>query len=151
MGQRKGDFALSQQMDFIRDFLNYIEHVGIYDEYDKEANKMVTSPGVLSLIKQAEACLPEKLKPGQACARMRDLSPDLRDKLIAEAEQDKVIDMRREFQLKMSKNGGALGIVEQLVAAYEGSRSEDFSRVIENARALVHGPENVIQPENDNQ
>lgn len=149
MGSRKGDFALSQQMDFIRDFLNYVNHVGIFDEFDKEQQKMITSPGVQSLIKQAEACLPEKLKPRQAANAMRDLTDSEREKLIADAEEGRIIDMRKAFQLKMSKNGGAMGIVERIVAAAEGD--ENIAEVLQDARALVHGPENVIQPENDNQ
>lgn len=133
---------MSKTMDFIRDFLKYVETVGIYDEYDKEAQKMVTSKGVLNLVERAQACLPEKLTNLQAANKMRDLSEEERARLIQESEDGRVIDMRKHFQQKMSQNGGAYGLVERFVAALETSH-EDLPKVILDAQALIRGPENV--------
>lgn len=150
MGLRKGDFNLSNPMNFIRDFLNYIEKEGIYDKFDPDTQKMITSPGVEALIKEAETYLPKKLKPLEAANLMRDLTEDERTRLIEADEQNRIVDMRKHFQLKMSKNKGAQGLIEKLVQAVDTGDNSQAAQIIEDARALVHGPENVFQSENDN-
>jgi hypothetical protein len=139
---------LSKPIDFVRDFLNYVEKVGIFDEFDKESQKMITSAGVQSLIQEARSCLPEKLKPVQAANRMRDLNEAERDALIQSSEKERVIDMRKEFQKKMSENGGAMGIVERLVETVENSDMGDITEILQDAKALIKGPENVEPLEN---
>lgn len=150
MGETKGELTLTRPVDFVRDFLNYVEKVGIFDEFDRDTQKMVTSSGVQSLIKEAQTCLPEKLKPRQAAQRMRDLNDAEREQLIKEAEDGRILDMRKTFQDKMSKNGGAQGIIARLVDALEGEENPNLEEIILDAKALVKGPEHVIRPENDN-
>lgn len=134
---------MSRPIDFIRDFIRYIENEGIYDEFDPETQRMRTSAGVEALIKEAYSYMPEKLKAGEAMARMRDLTDAQRNKLIEDAEADRVIDLRKEFQLKMSRNGGAQGIVERLVNVLDSGSPQDINNILADAQAFVKGPENV--------
>lgn len=132
-----------QPIDFVRDFLNFVEKHGIFDEFDKDSQKMVTSVGIKALIEEAQSCLPEKLKPKQAAERMRDLNDDEREKLIKDSDAQKVIDMRKVFQDKMSKNKGAQGLIEKLVKAHEANDNDAFGQALLDAMSLVKGPENV--------
>lgn len=134
---------MSNPIDFVRDFIRYVDSHGIYDEFDRDTQKMVTSVGVQSLIKDAHNCLPEKLKPREAAARMRDLSEAERDKLLEDADKERVVDMRKHFQKKMSENGGAQGIIQRLVNALETNDGQSAASALTDARALVFGPENV--------
>lgn len=137
---------MSKAIDFIRDFLDYVEKVGIYDEFDNTTQKMVTSKGVYDLIQQARSCMPEKLKPAQAARAMRDLSESERDRLIGQSENDSVVDLRKEFQAKMSRNGGAQGVLRQLVEALDHGDQDAIRDAVADAVALQKGPENVVPP-----
>lgn len=134
---------MSNPIDFIRDFLIYVNKEGIYDKFDKDTQKMVTSPGVEALIKEAESYLPKKLKGRAAANLMRDLNEDEREVLIQSAEEGRIIDLRRQFQEKMSVNRGAQGIVERLVTAFDKNDTSQLSELIFDAQALVKGVENV--------
>lgn len=87
-------------------------------EFDKKKNKMVNSADLEHLMSEVEQIIPAKLKPKEAAAAMRALDEEARDQAIKESK-DKVIDMRRHFREKMSKNGGALGLTKRLVEALE--------------------------------
>ncbi len=137
MGYSKGESSLSNPTLFISEFLKYVETVGIYDEFDKDAGKMVTSQGVQSLIKSAKSYLPAKLKPAAACILMRDLTDDERDKAIADSEAGRIIDMRKEFQRRMSKNNGAQGLLAQLVDAAERGDFTSLEDIMADAKILV--------------
>lgn len=140
---------MANPLDFVRDFLAYIEKVGIYDQFDAETQKMTTSPGVQKLIKDAHTYLPEKLKPLEAATRMRDLTDAERDQMIKTADADRVVDLRKKFQRKMSLNGGALGIVERITHAVDVNDTDELAKAFLDAKALVDGPENVPQVAND--
>ena len=130
-------------LDFIRDFLKYVEKVVIYDEYDKETNKMKTSVGVLNLIKQAKESMPEELSGGEAAALMKDLSDDHRDSLIKSAG-DRVYDARTQFARKMASNAGARGLLEQIVKS-DGSNMHEL---LETAHTFVYADEIFLEEEN---
>lgn len=87
-------------------------------EFDKKKNKMVNSAELDHLMTEVEQVIPPKLKPKEAAEAMRALDEEARDQAIKESK-DKVIDMRRHFREKMSKNGGALGLTKRLVEALE--------------------------------
>lgn len=142
MGYQIGRIKLSNPVDFIRDFLKYTKKVGIFDEFDKDKQQMVTSAGVTALIKQAQACLPEKIGNLEAATRMRNLTDAERDKLIADAEDARVVDMRKEFQRRMSVNGGAQGLLAKLVEANATGDNEAIGEVLEDATALLREVEN---------
>jgi hypothetical protein len=131
-------------MNFIKQFLAYVDNVGIYDEYDAEANKMVMSDGVQTLVKDAISYLPEKLKPLTAAVRMRQLTDAERDRRINEAHEGIVIDLRQHFQEKMSKNGGAYGLVKDLVEAVEHEDHEKLAQIMIDAQSLIKGPESKL-------
>jgi hypothetical protein len=135
----------SSPMDFIRDFLNYVNKEGIYDKFDKESQQMVTSPGVEALIKAAEACLPKKLGKGEAARLMRDLSEEERDMLIKNSEEERVIDLRETFRKKIALNGGAQGIVKRLVEAIETGDPLEMRDILLDAKGLVDGAETAEQ------
>lgn len=134
---------MSNPVDFIRDFLKHVKKVGIYDEFDKDSQKMVTSKEITALIKQAEACLPEKIGNMEAANRMRNLTIAERDKLIADADAERIVDMRKEFQKKMSINGGAQGLLAKLVEADAAGDDEAVADIIEDAIALMKEAENI--------
>jgi hypothetical protein len=143
MGYQNGEFMSNNPMNFIRDFLNYVDKEGIYDQFDKDTQKMVTSAGVEALIKEAKSYLPEKLKPLEAAKRMRDLNEDERDQLIKDADEARIIDLRKRFQKKMSINQGAQGIVARLVEAVKAQDNVKLGEVLLDAKSLVDGPENL--------
>ncbi len=149
MGYSKGETILSNPINFIRAFLHYVDTVGIFDEYDKTHGKMITSAGVLKLISDAHSHMPEKLKPMAAMSRMRDLTDVERDLAIADAEKGRVIDMRKEFQSRMSKNNGAQGILVRLVTDIENGNMSNMDEVILDAKRLIEGPENVVELKNN--
>lgn len=131
-------------MNFIHMFLKYVDSQGIYDEFDKDSQKMVTSAGVQALIKEAATYVPAKLKPLQAANAMRDLTDAERDKLIQDSDQERIVDLRRGFQLRMSENKGAQGIVERLVEATQNP-DVNLTDIILDAQALVNGPEHIFK------
>lgn len=134
----------SNPMDFVRDFLNYVDKEGIYDYFDRDSQKMTTSPGVLALIKDARSYLPPKLKGGQAAVLMKDLPEELRDKLIEKSDRERVLDLRTAFARKQAENGGARGVLERLVTSvHEGFDQEEFEEILRDAKGLVAGPESV--------
>ncbi len=138
MAYSKGELSLSNNpLNFIRDFLAYVNKVGIYDEFDKDAQKMVTSQGVEALIKEAQRYMPDTLKPMAASLRMRDLTDDERDRAIADSEAGRIIDMRQEFQRRMAKNKGAVGLLEKLIEASETGNYEGLEVIMEDAKTLV--------------
>jgi hypothetical protein len=131
-------------MDFVRDFLNYVEKEGVYDHFDRDSQKMVTSPGVQVLIKDARSYLPPKLKGKQAATLMRDLPDEMREKLIEKSDRERVVDLRTAFARKQAENGGARGVLERLVASVnEGFDQEEFEKILRDAKGLVAGPETV--------
>lgn len=134
----------SNPMDFVRDFLNYVEKEGVYDHFDRDSQKMVTSPGVQVLIKDARSYLPPKLKGKQAATLMRDLPDEMREKLIEKSDRERVVDLRTAFARKQAENGGARGVLERLVASVnEGFDQEEFEKILRDAKGLVAGPETV--------
>ena len=93
-------------------------------EFNSKRNKMVNSNKLKAVMLEVEKVIPvSSMEPISAAKAMRELED--RDEAI-EAAGNKVADMRKEFQLKMSQNGGALGLTKQLVGAIE---SGDFTKV----------------------
>ena len=105
--------SYNKAMDLLAELVAYYDTEGIYDEYEKESDKMVTSSGVYNIIKQARAILPERLKGEDAGRKMRDMPEDTKTKEIEAT--DKVIDARTIFSQKMAKNKGAQGLLAKLV------------------------------------
>jgi DNA-binding XRE family transcriptional regulator len=68
---------------------------------------------------------------------MRELEPEARDGAIKDASA-KVIDMRKEFLMRMSANGGALGLTKQLVRAIEAGDTEAAMNITVNMIDLVN-------------
>jgi hypothetical protein len=87
-------------------------------EFDKQKNRMVNSAKLIEIMEAVKEVIPEKLDPKQAAEAMRRLEEKDREEAIKAAE-NVVIDMRKQFQLKMSENGGALGLTKKLVKALE--------------------------------
>ena len=113
-------------MRFVYLFVEFFENHGIFDEFDAEANRMVSSEGVKNLYNIAKELLPERLANDEAAERMRDLSQDERDFLVGNDDEDVVIDMRDYFAEEMSRNGGARGLLASIV---EAKQADDWERV----------------------
>ena len=101
---------------------NMFEDGELASEFDKRKNKMVNSDKLEAIMADVLKVIPPKMEPRQAATAMRDLEAEARDEAI-KASEDKVIDMRKQFLIKMSENGGALGLTKKLVKALE---EDDF-------------------------
>jgi len=110
------------------------------NEYDETSDEMIPSEELEDLMEMARELLPAQLEGNEAAERMRDLSEIERQEAIMSSGR-KVADLRREFQIKMSENGGARGLLEQLVSAKEANDTDAESEVIENILEFIHGPE----------
>jgi hypothetical protein len=129
---------MNDAMDFIRDFLKFVESEGIYDEFDKDTNKMVTSSGVATLIKRAKEIMPPVLSNREASAQMRELTDEERDRLITNSG-DRIVDLRTAFAKKMAKNGGSHVLLEKIVGTMKAGG--DMYDLIMEADTFVNASE----------
>lgn len=126
-------------MRFIYEFIRFYDEEGIYDEYDPEDNEMVTSEEVQALYEYAKTFVPEPIDGAEAAKRSRELTDVERDAFIAE-NPTVVIDLRAEFAKKMAANGGARGLLEQMVEARERGDLVEIKRLMDEASDFVRGP-----------
>lgn len=111
-------------------------------EYNKTHNRMVNSEQVDMIMAEVEELIPEKLEPLKAAEAMRKMEENARNLAIKESE-DKVIDMRQHFQIKMSENGGALGLTKQLIKALEDDDFMTIGAITMSMKELVEQSEQV--------
>jgi len=121
-------------MRFCYIFVEFFENHGIFDEFDPEQNRMVTSKGVKNLYEIAKELLPERLPNDEAAQKMRDLSDDEREFLIGNDEDGVVVDMRDYFAEEMAANGGARGLLHQIATAYEQGDTEFLDDLLDKAK-----------------
>ena len=124
-------------IDLLIQLHNLYESGGLAAEFDKQKNKMINSAELISIMSDVEKIIPEKMEPRQAAEAMRKLEEDERDEAIKAAEE-KVIDMRKQFRLKMSENKGALGLTKKLVKALEENDLATVGQVTMDMAELVH-------------
>lgn len=115
----ENDLPKTHPLRFVYEFLDYVDTVGIYDYFDEEENCMRTSEDVEELIEMARACAPERISNEEAAEKMRNLTDAERDAFIEADQENVIIDLRSDFSKRIAENGGARGILEQLVAAQE--------------------------------
>lgn len=115
-------------MDFVAEFVKYFDDKGIADKYEAVGNKMVTSEGVYALVQKARAMLPARLAGGEAARTMRSLDPEVRDDAISASER--VVDARHIFSKKVAENGGARGLIANLVEAYHNGDTGAFGQTV---------------------
>lgn len=123
-------------MRFVYAFLDYVEENGIFDEFDPDENVMVTSDEMQDLINMAMAIVPDRVTNEEAATMMRQLTLAERDALISEDDEDVVIDMRDEFAEKIALNGGARGILHELVQAQSRGDVIETKRLMQLAQEL---------------
>jgi citrate lyase alpha subunit len=111
-------------------------------EYNRTHNRMVNSEQVDMIMAEVEELIPEKLEPLKAAEAMRKMEENARNLAIKESE-DKVIDMRQHFQIKMSENGGALGLTKQLIKALEDDDFMTIGAITMSMKELVEQSEQV--------
>lgn len=101
-------------------------------EFDKKSNKMINSKKLDDLMLEVKKHIPEELTPLEAAGKMRQL----KEAQVTEAvnSSDSVIDLRKQFQRKMSANGGALGLAKKLVKATEDN---DIAGALEATMLMV--------------
>lgn len=121
-------------MRFCYMFVEFFENHGIFDEFDAEQNRMVSSKGVRSLYEIAKELLPERLANDEAAEKMRDLSDDEREFLIGSDEEGVVVDMRDYFAEEMSRNGGARGLLHQLAEAHAAGDAQTVIELLDTAK-----------------
>jgi hypothetical protein len=133
-------------MDFVVAFLAYYDQEGIEDKFDNKRNKMVTSPGIESLVKQARELAPDKLGPLQAANAMRDLDEAKRDAAVEGSS--KVIDMRAAFGRKIQENGGTRAMLLKLAEAMENGDPIDpeFLSMVQQYRRAENGEDVSSNP-----
>ena len=137
-----------EAMEFVVAFLKYYDEKGIADHFDKSMNRMVTSTGVGELVAWARKLAPAKLKPGEAAKAMNELEEEQRDEAIKGS--DKVIDLRAQFSKKIAENGGARGLLAQLVECLEKGATMEGLEVLRNAKTFVDaekGSHSFVQTE----
>lgn len=103
-------------------------------EFDKDLNKMTNSSELDMLMSHLKDYLPEDIDGKEAQRRTEEMPHEIIEESITAS--DDVIDMRKAFQLKMSKNGGALGLVRSFVDALE-TESPEIDDIIGNMQQLV--------------
>jgi len=109
-------------------------------EFDKKTNKMVNSSELESIMSEVRLVIPKELSGEQAAVAMRELSPEIRDSSIEESGST-VVDLRKDFLVRMSENGGALGLTKQLVAAVAAGDTTEAMRITMNMVDLVNHSE----------
>lgn len=120
---------------FIHAFLEHVNTIGIFDEFDPEENMMRTSEDVQDLIAMAYACLPDKVE--NSAKAMRELTDVERDAYIGEDIENVIIDMRDEFATKMAENGGAAGVLRQLVEAQARGDHIESKKLMQMAKEFT--------------
>lgn len=122
---------MSDPLGFIARLLNYYKSEGIFDEYDKDSNKMKTSAGIHSLMTEAQSFFPDMPK-GEPARLMRELTPEQR--AVSVADNDKVIDRRDLFAKKMQENGSSRGLLIKMTEALESGDSTAFAEYLQEAK-----------------
>jgi hypothetical protein len=122
--------------EFAIDFINYFEKEGINDEFDKKTQKMVPSPGVLALVRQAKAIFPERM-PDDGHERNKVLPEDERQAAIDAGPT--VVDMQKVFARRMAVNKGAQGLLMQLAEA--GGDSAKVAELLDQAKEFAEWQE----------
>jgi hypothetical protein len=115
---------------------NMFENGQLAAEFDNRRNKMINSETLVSLMSEVKEHIPSRLEPKQAVDAMKKLEDKEREEAIKAADT-KVIDMRKEFLLKMSKNGGALGLTKKLMKAVEENDLVTIGLVTMDMQELV--------------
>lgn len=115
---------------------NMFENGELAAEFDKRKNKMTNSEALVSLMADVKKVVPAKLEPKEAADAMRKLEEEEREEAIKAADT-RVIDMRKEFVLKMSENGGALGLTKKLMKALEENDLVTIGLVTMDMQELV--------------
>ena len=115
---------------------NMFENGELAAQFDKRRDKMINSETLVSLMSEVKELIPSRLEPKQAADSMRKLEDKEREEAIKAADT-KVIDMRKEFLLKMSENGGALGLTKKLMKAVEENDLVTIGLVTMDMQELV--------------
>lgn len=114
--------------------------------FDRQQNVMVNDDEVRAWVERARKIVPApKLEGDEAAKRMRNL--DNRDQAIADNEES-VVDLRKRFARQMAENGGAQGLINQLLDARDGRDEDGFFNTIDKMRKLRHAVETGTPPKN---
>lgn len=125
---------------FVTSFLDYVEKHDILDEFDKRTQKMVRSPGVEALVKEASQVFPARVKIGKK--ETDKLTPEQID--VAVTESPNVLDRRDVFSRKIQSNGAARGLLERVM---EGD-TEAMALAAEFLQAEKGEKQFYVPPEN---
>lgn len=137
VNSKTNEELMSDPIELLIELHNMYENGNLAAEFDKHKNKMINSDELISIMSEVEKLIPLKMEPRQAAESMHVLEEQARYEAI-KASEDKVIDMRKQFQKKMSENGGALGLTRKLVKALEENDLATIGLVTMDMSELVH-------------
>lgn len=103
----------SKAEDFVINFLRHVNKEDILDHFDKARQKMVRSPGIEALIKEAREVFPPQLENGGGKEATDALTPEQVDSSIEESPH--VLDRRDVFARKIQENGAARGLLRRVL------------------------------------
>lgn len=101
----------SEAEKFVTAFLDYVYKYDIQDEFDKKTQKMIRSPGVEALVKQAESVFPARADDGKT--ETDKLSKEEVDAVIE--NNSVVVDRRDVFSRKIQENGASQGLLRRVL------------------------------------
>lgn len=109
--------------------------------FDRIKNEMVNDDEVRAWVERARKLVP--------APRIKDAAEAMRkvegvDEAIAAAPN--VTDLRKKFAIETAKNGGAIGLINQLIDAVDSGNDGDDFYVIERMRALRQTIETGVPP-----
>lgn len=121
---------ITDPLEIMTEIVKMYDNGELAAEYDKDYNRMVNSARVRKLAEAARAFMPPRLEGDEAAKAMRSLPEDQVNEAIA-SSGSKVADLRKEFQLKMSRNRGALGLAVRLANAETEEEKNEILTLIQ--------------------
>lgn len=128
---------MSVELEILSAIYTLYENGELNSEFDKTTNKMVPASTLVAIMQDVKSLLPEELEPEQAAEAMRALPEE--DKNTAITSSDKVIDMRKHFAEKMSRNNGARGLIKKFLVANEMGDTEEVIKTMQEFMAFEEG------------
>ena len=105
---------------FLARFLDYVYKHDIKDEFNKRTQKMERSPGVATLIKEAEQASPRAADGADGKQRTDALTTQQVDEAMKATPN--VIDRREDFGRRIQLNGGTRKLLQELFDGEPGAR-----------------------------
>lgn len=126
---------MSKEIELLISIYNLYKEGKLASNFNKQTNKMENISELNTIMREVSNIIPEELEPIDAATKMRNLSEVDRNNAIE--DNDKVVDLRKEFILKISQNQGALGLTKQLVEAMDNKETDKIQEITTLMKELV--------------